>query len=588
MHLRSGGIDAGKAGLDAARTGDASKATEQFDHATDAFGRAGAGLGRWWVRPALAVPVVGQQVEAARRLSTAGRDLATAASSAASELDLKGLRLQHGAIDLTALGRADAALGSARRALDQAATAVNSATSPWLLPPLQSAIDEFDARMDQARRDVGTAADVLDVAGPMLGRDGPRRWFLAVVTPAENRGSGGLVGNVGEITADGGRLGISAVARVAQLNAAVDDDAAAKVLPAIYAAAYAEWKVPAKLQNTTVVADFPTAAEALEAVQPLAGRGEVDGTISVDPLAVADLLKVVGPVTVPSWPVPISAENAASVLLHEQYVALAGDVREGFLGDVVHAVWERATTGDLPSPAALARALGPAVRGRHIQLHSRRAEEQAALGGLGADGAIRHAPGADHLGLVTDNASQSKIDWYLQRAVDEHLRYDPGSGAADATVKITLTNDAPASGEPAYVLGGEVAPPGYSRQIVQLYTPLDLVSSTVDGQPPPPASVRSLGTKGSWAHEFDVAVPPKSALTIELHLTGRLGAGGSGRLALDLDRQAAVHADHVTVTMEVAAGWRISGGSLNGRGTTASTTRELDQNEQLLTEIARR
>ena len=45
-------------------------------------------------------------------------------------------------------------------------------------------------------------------------------------------------------------------------------------------------------------------------------------TDDVDPLAVAALLKAIGPVSVPSWPVPISAENAASVLLHEQYVAL--------------------------------------------------------------------------------------------------------------------------------------------------------------------------------------------------------------------------------------------------------------------------
>jgi Protein of unknown function (DUF4012) len=581
------GIDAGRDGLAAARQADVPKATERFDQAADAFGEAGAVLGRWWVRPALAVPVVGQQLRAARTLSSAGKRLAAAASSSASELDLKGLRLQHGAIDLAALGRADTALDSARRALDRAAATVRSAASPWLLPPLVKAIDDLDTRMAEARRDVGTAADILDLAGPMLGRDGPRRWFLAVVTPAENRGSGGLVGNIGEITADAGKLDLTAVARVARLNEAVDDAAAARVLPPIYAEAYGEWKVPAKLQNVTVVADFPTAAEALEVVQPLAGRGEVDGTISIDPLAVAALLQVVGPVTVPSWPVPIGADNAASVLLHEQYVALDGDARENFLGEVIAAVWGRATSGNLPSPASLAQALGPAVRGRHVQLHSRRPEEQAALGHLGADGAIRNA-GGDHLGLVTDNASQSKIDWFLRRALDYHLRYDPGSGSADGTVTVTLTNDAPASGEPAYVLGGDVAPPGYSRQIVQVYTPLDLVSATVDGRPPPAAAVRSLGGRGNWAHEFDIAVPPKSALTIELHLTGRLVLGRQGSLSLDVDRQSAVHPDHIAVTLEVTDGWRITAGNLNGRGRTAETTLELDRNVQLMTEMTRK
>jgi hypothetical protein len=439
--------------------------------------------------------------------------------------------------------------------------------------------------MAEARRDVGTAAEVLDLAGPMLGRDGPRRWFLAVVTPAENRGSGGLVGNIGEITAVAGKLDLVDVARVARLNEAVEDGAAAGVLPTVYADVYGGWNVPARLQNVTVAADFPTAAAALESVQPLAGRGRVDGTVSIDPLAVAALLDVVGPVTVPSWPVPISAGNAASVLLHEQYVALEGDARENFLGEVIGAVWERTTRGDLPSPAVLARALAPAVRGRHIQLHSQRADEQASLRRLGAHGALPRS-GGDHLALVTDNASESKVDWFLRRALDYRLRYDPDSGAAEATVTVTLTNDAPPSGLPDYVLGGRVTLAGHNRQIVQVYTPLDLVAATVDGRPPP-AGRRSLGRPGNRAHELDVIVPPGSAMTIELRLAGRL-AGPPGRWTLDLGRQSAVHPDDVTVTLDVADGWRIdtARGGLGGRGRTATARWELDRNVQLEAEIS--
>ncbi len=582
------GIDAGKAGLDAARRGDVPEAAGRFDRAADAFDRAHTNLDRWWVRPALAVPVVGHQLRAVRTLSVAGQELAGAAAAASSELDLKGLRLKQGAIDLVAVERAAGALASARRALDRAAADVDDARSPWLVTPLVEAIADLNGRMVEARRDVGTASDVLNLAGPMLGRDGPRRWFVAVVTPAENRGSGGLVGNIGEITATAGKLGLVDVQRVARLNEAVDDAAATRVLPSVYADAYSGWNVPAKLQNVTVAADFPTAAEALESVLPLAGKGDVDGTISIDPIAVAALLDVVGPVRVPSWPVPISADNAASVLLHEQYVALEEEARENFLGDVIAAVWARATTGDLPSPASLARALGPAVRGRHIQLHSRRADEQAALGRLGADGALRRS-GGDHLALVTDNGSQSKVDWFLQRAVDYRVRYDPGSGSIEGTVKVTLTNDAPPSGLPPYVLGGLVVPPGFSRQIVQVYTPLDLMAATVDGRPPPTAALRSLGRSGNWAHELDVAIPPRSAVTMELRLVGRV-SGQRGRWTLDVGRQSAVRPDDVTITLDVADEWTIdnAGGGLTGKGRTANASFELDRNVQLSAEITRK
>src|SRR5205814_5276195 len=140
------GIDAGKDGLGAARDGDVKGATQRFAVAADAFGRAGDDLGHWWVRSALAVPIVGQQLQSARTLSSAGEELAGAASSSASELDLKGLRVQHGAIDLAAVGRADGALDSARRALDRAAARVRSARSPWLLPPLVRAVGDIDTR----------------------------------------------------------------------------------------------------------------------------------------------------------------------------------------------------------------------------------------------------------------------------------------------------------------------------------------------------------------------------------------------------------------------------------------------------------
>jgi hypothetical protein len=583
------GIDAGKRGLAAARDGEVSKTAQQFDQAADAFGRARTTLGRWWVRPALAVPVVGHQLRAVRTLSRAGQELAAAASTASVELDLKGLRVRHGTVDLTAVGRASGALSSAQRALERAAASVDTARSPWLVSPLGDAIADLDGRMAEARRDVGTAAGVLDLAGPMLGRDGPRRWFVAIVTPAENRGSGGLVGNIGEITATSGKLSLVDVQRVARLNEAVDDAAAAQVLPPIYAEAYRAWNVPAKLQNATVTADFPTAATALEAVQPLAGRGQVDGTISIDPLAVAALLQVVGPVQVPSWPVPITTSNAASVLLNEQYVALQKEEdRENFLGQVIGAVWARATSGELPSPAAVARALGPAVRGRHIQLHSRREEEQAGLDRLGAAGQLPHSTGGDYLALVTDNGSQSKIDWYLHRAVDYGVRLDPGSGSVEASVKIMLTNDAPAAGLPAYVLGGLVAAPGVSRQIVQLYTPFDLVSASVDGRPPSAAALRSLGRAGNWAHEIDVAIPPKSTMTIELRLAGR-STGRRGSWSLDLNRQSAASPDTVTVTVDPGRGWHVgsTAGGLAGQGRTATAHVELDRDVHLRAELHR-
>ncbi len=122
---------------------------------------------------------------------------------------------------------------------------------------------------------------------------------------------------------------------------------------------------------------------------------------------------------------------------------------------------------------------------------------------------------------------------------------------------------------------------------MQIYPPFALTAAPLAGRPPPAAALRSLGRPGNWAHELDVAIPPKSATTIELRLTGRL-AGSHGHWTLDVDRQSAVHPDDVTVTVDVTGGWRITVGSLNGRGQTANAKLELDRNVQLMTEMTRK
>ena len=92
---------------------------------------------------------------------------------------------------------------------------------------------------------------------------------------------------------------------------------------------------------------------------------------------------------------------------------------------------------------------------------------------LGADGASATEFGSHDSGLVTDNAAR-KARWTgsCGGRYDYRLRYDPRTGMAEATVTVTLTNDAPPSGLPDYVLGGRVVPLGFSRQITQIYTPL--------------------------------------------------------------------------------------------------------------------
>ncbi|MDP9388214.1 MAG: DUF4012 domain-containing protein, partial [Actinomycetota bacterium] len=463
--------------------------------------------------------------------------------------------LRDGAVPVERLGALRPPLADAGRRLAAAVTRLEAVRSPWLVGPVAGRLNRLSRQAAEGRASVGDALVALDVAPRLLGADRPRRWFLAVQTPAEARASGGFIGNFGEISAEDGRVRLERVGRTAELNQGGDPAARALDAPPDYTARYGRFDVDRLWQNVTMSPDFPTVARAIADLYPQSGGRPVDGVVAVDPLGLAALLGALGPVEVPGWPVPITADNADEVLLFEQYVHLDGEARVDFLGRVVAAVWDRLTTTDT-SAVALARALGPSVAAKHLLVASTAdAGEAAALARLGVSGAMAPVRG-DFLGVVTQNAGANKIDWFLRRSVDYSARLDPATGAVRSTVRVTLRNDAPAAGLPGYVIGNDVEPPlppGSNKLYLSVYTPLQLTRAAVDGAERP---VESELERRRHVYSTYVIVPAGGTAVVELELEGRV-APGAGRYRLDLHRQPFLAPDAVTATVGVPDGWRV-------------------------------
>src|SRR5205823_10768931 len=163
-----------------------------------------------------------------------------------------------------------------------------------------------------------------------------------VQTPDELRGSGGVMGSFGEVTATDGDLELPRLEPTHVLNDATDSRVQAQKLPAVYRDQFSGFLPDHFWQNITAPVDFPTTPTAIEASYPVTAGGKpVDGVVAVDPIGLAACLDLTGPVKVKSWPEPIGPDNVKQVLLYDQYVALEGDTREGFLGDVAHAVFDK-------------------------------------------------------------------------------------------------------------------------------------------------------------------------------------------------------------------------------------------------------
>jgi UDP-N-acetylmuramyl pentapeptide phosphotransferase/UDP-N-acetylglucosamine-1-phosphate transferase len=537
------GRSAAQAGLDAARQGDADAAHADFTRAAALLDRAHGLLGSPLVSMGRVVPVLGPNITAVRAVTDIGLDLAGVGRDLADHAGAKSLHVVDGRFPIDDVRALSGQLDHALATLDSSVATLDGIDGPFIAGPVRTAVATLDDRIRRTTDQTATAAEAARLAPALFGGDRPRRYFLAVVTPTELRGSGGIIGSFGIITIDAGKIELDQLDTIEVLNRQARKAPLTNVLPAVYRSTYSGFGGGFNFQNLTVTPDFPTAAAAIEAAYQAMGNPPVDGVISVDPIGLAGILKITGPVKVPPWPDPIKASNAEQILLLDQYVQLSGATRDAFLGDVAHAVFDKLTKGSLPAPTEIARALSDAVAGGHIHLQSTTPDEQALFARIHGSGALA-APGDDTLALVTQNGSASKIDYFLHRSMAYDVTVDPTSGAALATATITLRNDAPSAGLPEYILGSPEhgIVPGDNHIYVSLYSALAPAGVTIDGQS---TGANVSAEAGRIVTTVVVVVPAGATRTVRIDLTGTLSRGSS--YVLDLDHQPVINLDHVEV-----------------------------------------
>lgn len=559
-----------ESGLRAARSGDTETAVADLRAGRDALGRGGANLGALWARPSWLVPGVSQNTRALHTIVSEVEGLADVAIATADAADITNLRARSGQIDLAAVRAVRAPLATVLTRLEATQASLERVADGWVAPPIGDRLTRLRAQLDDALPSAELALDGAKVAPGLLGGDGPRSYLVLFTTPAEARGRTGFPGNWAEVTFTDGRFEMTHFGRLRELDAPLDGPPLTITGPADYVARYgrfgADWR------NITMSPDFPSIAQVAAELYPQATGRHVDGVMTVDPVALAALLTFTGPVSVPGAPVALDARNAAAFLLREQYLELSNNpARIDVLEDLAKATFDRLTTVDLPSPRALATILGPVVEQGHLQLMTFGAGEAAFFDELGITGRLPAVAG-DFVAVTSTNAAGNKIDVFARRTLGYDVQWDRATGRIDATVTITLSNDAPASGLPDYVIGNALGrtpeaalPTGWNKTFVTLYTPWDHTTVTLDGEP---SGLERYDELGRRALGTFIDIGPGATRTLVVQLSGVLDAS-SYRLDLAAQPQVTPEVASVRATI-VGPGPLSATGPVAVEGTTAS------------------
>jgi hypothetical protein len=510
-------------GLAAARAGDTLGTTVHLERAAVTLHHARQYVARLGIL-ARGLPVAAQHVDALTSIVDRVDAAAAQGVSTAQATDMRDLTVHAGFLDVDALAALQGPFRRLADSLDRLVDEVHEREQTPLLSPLKKRLTIFGDQAERAGHDASVAAQATEEMPTILGKDRARHYLVLFTSPSEARGRFGFPASFAEVTMDDGRILLGEHGSTGTLlsNAKVDqstlDVGGSQLRP------YLSFGASRSLLSATVPPDFPTVARSAAAMWKASGRRPVDGVLRFDPAALAALMSLTGPVTVPNVPQPLSSDNVEQYLVYGQYVQFRDAVapRREVLQQVSDATFQRLVTADLPSPRRLVDLFAPLVDAQHLQIASFHTGPEDLLERVATDGRFDQ-PKQDGVMVANINNGGNKIDAFLTKSVVYDAKV--ADGHLTGSVTVTLTNQAPATGLPLYVIGSATTPPlprGTNRTTLLVYTRVAGDRVLVDGAPA--TSTPALRTGEWWVREVAVDLPAGATRTVRVDLDGVLPA----------------------------------------------------------------
>lgn len=432
---------------------------------------------------------------------------------AAGELDLASLGLSGGIIDLAPFAAIESPLADASATLSSAEDRALRIDADATLPPLADAVREMRSAVTQASTVVGALHGASALLPSMLGAEGPRNYVVAMQNNAELRSSGGIIGAIALLHAEGGRISL------VQQASTTDFPPLEQALPLSESTVALFEDRPGRfLQNITNIPDFTEAAPVIAQRWQQRFGTPVDGVIAVDAVMTKNLLAATGPLTF--GPFTATEDNVVSLLLSDIYTTIPDPaVQDQVFAQAASALFGAALS--TAAPKDLVAALATSADEDRIRIWSAHEDEERLLAASELGGAIPEDDATSHVGVLFNDTTGAKMDYYTDATITTAIgRCD---GAPTTQVRVTWTNNAPADAAtalPAYVTGGGTygVAPGTVRTLITVYGPEGATPSFVDrtgGQGDEGAQTTLLGSRTAVQQEVLLAPGESATITVE-------------------------------------------------------------------------
>jgi hypothetical protein len=467
------------------------------------------------------VPLLGRTLAASTDLADSVQRLADQTLAplinVSKGLDPKNLRKPDGSIDLARLTRAGPDIDRANSSLTATIAAIKKESLRGVLGPVVKAHNQLTDELSGLTGTIDTANRAAKIGPAMLGAKGVRRYLMVFQTPAESRGTGGLVGSFAIIKIANGKITREQTGSDTELK---DSTTAVVDFGAEFNKRYANTDEALAWRNANFTPHYPYAAEIWQRLWEKQTGEKLDGVLSADPITLGYLLDVAGPITLSDGET-INGQNAATWSMVTSYARYPDPTnqteRKALSVELATHTLDKLTSGNGGSTALL-KVLGRAAGERRLLVWSAHPAEEAVLSGTPLAGELPNAPGPS-TAFIIRNRSGSKLDYYVERKLDYRV-LSCSSKKRVVQVTATLTNTAP-QGLPAYVLAradNQKVPYGTDRVVTSIYATKGstLNAVWVNGKR---ASTNAAMERGLPVYGNDLELPIGKPQTITLQMT---------------------------------------------------------------------
>jgi hypothetical protein len=476
---------------------------------------------------ARALPWLGDNVIAVQTVSEVIDRLAVdalpALMDATSLVDPTTLAPVNGRVNLAPLVKARPKVVAANAEVQAAVRRLEAIDPDGLLTEVAAPLADLRTQVGEVALTTATAERAVRLLPPMLGADGPRQYLLLVQNNSEQRATGGVPTLIVLRAVDG------EVKVVETRSAGGNLSKLPKPILPLTAQEQAIFsnRLGIYMADVTFTPDFPRSGQLARAIWRQQVGTDLDGVLSIDPGALANVLAASGPVKISSGEM-LTSKNAAQVLMNTVYLKIIDSVKQDeFFSAAAASVFQAMISGQ-GKPSAMVDALAQSAREGRLMVWSAHKDEQALLSPTVLSGALVGVQDdSSVIGVYLNDGTQSKIGYYLRTDVVATPTKCRPDGSQEVAVRVTLTSTAPANAAdlPPYISSGNVIPKGEVRTNVLLYAPFGgrVDDVRVSGAPP---GVFSQTHNGLAVVGKTVQLKPGQTVTLDYDIrTGRRQPG---------------------------------------------------------------